>query len=264
MRVLEQSTPKMADMLRQHVAQFPEEKEPLVDSATRLGTTTLTPSRKEFIPIGHIAMEAFPDRNEALGLPLSTYWVKSLALQSSGLGRNAMDQLERAASSPPFNCTFLALDTIRADAQKSEELLRGLYDDRGLPRPEVVRTNEEWYLRQGYEIIGGEAEPYEWTVPATGRVLKLPCAFFKKDLRRLDPVGVDAGPEKPSRDEDQVPNFMDSHVTMVKAVNKRRQQQGDQAAHGYLQPQGIRIMSVAGEFRSRKSKTLPGFVNKRP
>ncbi|KAG5915742.1 hypothetical protein E4U53_004423 [Claviceps sorghi] len=173
-------------MLRQHVAQFPEEKEALVDSATRLGTATLTPSLEEFVPVGHIGMEAFPDRNKALGLPLSTYWVKSLALQSCGLGRSAMDLLEQAASSPPFNCAFIALDTVRSECQKSE-MLRGFYEDRGLSRSGVVRTNEEWYLRQGYEIMGAEAEPYEWTNPATGRVVKLPCAFFKKDLRSLVP-----------------------------------------------------------------------------
>ncbi|KAG5913487.1 hypothetical protein E4U42_001117 [Claviceps africana] len=168
-----------------------QEKGALVDSAAGLGAATLTPSRQEFVPVGHIGMEAFPDRNETLGLPPSTYWVKSLyvswALQSCGLGRNAMDQLERAASSPPFNCAFIALDTVRSEFQKSE-MLRGLYDDRGLPRPDVVRTNEEWYLRQGYEIMEAEVEPYEWTSPATGRVVKLPCAFFKKDLRRLVPV----------------------------------------------------------------------------
>ncbi|KAG6010093.1 hypothetical protein E4U21_000126 [Claviceps maximensis] len=176
------------EMLRRHVVQFPEVS--LTDRGS--GTSTLTPSRVEFVPVGHIGMEAFPDRNEALGLPLSTYWVKSLyvswALQSSGLGRSAMAQLERVASSAPFHCAVMALDTIRGHVQSSEEYLRGLYDDRGLSRPEVVRTNEEWYLRQGYEMIGAEMEPYEWTVPATGRVVKLECAFFKKDLARLLPL----------------------------------------------------------------------------
>ncbi|KAG6258977.1 hypothetical protein E4U24_000108 [Claviceps purpurea] len=111
------------------------------------------------------------------------------ALQCSGLGRNAMHQLEQAASSPPFNCTTMALDTVRADFQKSELWLGGFYDDRGLPRPDVTRTNEEWYMRQGYEILGAEAGAYEWMNRTTGKIMEVPRAFFKKDLRKIRPRG---------------------------------------------------------------------------
>ncbi|KAG5976321.1 hypothetical protein E4U58_005127 [Claviceps cyperi] len=79
----------------------------------------------------------------------------------------------------------MALDTVRADFQKSEAWLSGLYDDRGLPRPDVMRTNEEWYVRQGYEMLGAAAGAYEWTNRTTGKIMEVPRAFFKKDLRKV-------------------------------------------------------------------------------
>ncbi|KAG5989875.1 hypothetical protein E4U43_004415 [Claviceps pusilla] len=151
---------------------------------------------------GIFGMEAFSDRNEALGLPV----VDVLGEESvcfmvcrdvlvvvsfprlSNLPAPAATQ--QADSSLPFDCTFRALDIIRSDVQKSEASLRGLYVERGLPRPKVLRTNEEWFLRQGYEIIGAEAEPYEWTVPVTGRVMRLPCAFSQERSEEIGAAGV--------------------------------------------------------------------------
>ncbi|KAG6051167.1 hypothetical protein E4U17_006286 [Claviceps sp. LM77 group G4] len=80
----------------------------------------------------------------------------------------------------------MALDTIQADFQKSEVWLGGFYDDRDLPRPDVMRTNEEWYVRQGYEKLGADSETgaYEWMNRATGKIMEVPRAFFKKDLRK--------------------------------------------------------------------------------
>lgn len=93
-----------------------------------------------------------------------------------------MRQLELAAASSPFNCTIIALDTVSGAFQKSEESLKSFYDDRGLKRPEEVRTNQDWYLRQGYEIIGVKNEAYMWTHPGTGEVVPIPCVIFKKSL----------------------------------------------------------------------------------
>lgn len=104
------------------------------------------------------------------------------ALQSGGLGRKAMHQIERTASSTPFNCSVIALDTVSGAFQRSEESLKGFYDDRGLPRPEEVRTNEDWYLRQGYETMGMKEAAYMWTHPETGDVVPIPCVYLKKDL----------------------------------------------------------------------------------
>lgn len=107
---------------------------------------------------------------------------KGRALQSTGLGRKAMHQVERAAASPPFNCTAIALDTVTGVYQGSEESLRGFYEDRGIPRPKVIRTNQEWYQRQGYEIIAMKEAMYDWTHPGTGVVFHIPGVYLKKEL----------------------------------------------------------------------------------
>lgn len=55
-----------------------KEREALTDTATRIGQAERTPTRAPFLPIGHIAIEAFPERNVQFSLPATTYWVKSL------------------------------------------------------------------------------------------------------------------------------------------------------------------------------------------
>jgi hypothetical protein len=64
-----------------------------------------------------------------------------------------------------------------------ESHLRTLYEDRGYERPKVIRSNEEWYARQGYEVMPiEEQEYYVWTVPHTGEKRPLPTVFLKKCL----------------------------------------------------------------------------------
>ncbi|SPO02017.1 uncharacterized protein DNG_04690 [Cephalotrichum gorgonifer] len=55
------------------------------------------------------------------------------------------------------------------------------YEAKGRTRPEEVRTNEEWYLRQGYEELDGST-PLVWTNPETGEVVIVPRIFFRKYL----------------------------------------------------------------------------------
>ncbi|POR36195.1 Uncharacterized protein TPAR_03581 [Tolypocladium paradoxum] len=182
--VLAEDAPRRETLLADHVKQFPKEREPLIDTATRLGQTERTPTKTPFLPIGHIAIEAFPERNVQFSLPATTYWVKSLyiswALQASGLGRSAMAQLERVAAASPFGSTCIALDTASRAFQLREDVMAALYDARGAPRPREMRTNEDWYRRQGYDVVARVEAMYDWVNPATGQSVAVPCVLMKK------------------------------------------------------------------------------------
>ncbi|UNI13528.1 hypothetical protein JDV02_000266 [Purpureocillium takamizusanense] len=161
-----------------------KESESLVDTAVVIGRAMREPTREPFHPVGHIAVEWFPERDAQLGLPETTAWVKSLyiswALQATGLGRAAMAALERVVEGPPFGAECVALDTLTSEFQLREEQLACFYDARGVPRPAVVRSNEEWYRRQGYEAVASKDDAYDWVSPATGETIKVPCVFMRK------------------------------------------------------------------------------------
>jgi hypothetical protein len=108
--------------------------------------------------------------------------------------------IENMATLPPHNCTTLALDTVAGEYQRSERSLASFYDERGLPRPKEVRTNEDWYLRQGYVLMdlppplddGKVREPekginatlgsYAWVNPETGEEICIPAVYMKKTI----------------------------------------------------------------------------------
>ncbi|GJN76792.1 hypothetical protein PLIIFM63780_000279 [Purpureocillium lilacinum] len=187
--------PSRDELMAQHIKQWPKtrqrkkESEGLVDTAVVIGQASREPTRKPFHPVGHIAIESFPERDTQFGLPETTFWVKSLyiswALQSSGLGRGAMAALERVVAGPPFGAECVALDTVTGEFQLREEQLAGFYDARGVPRPAVIRTNEDWYRRQGYEVVATNDSMYDWVNPATRETIKVPCVFMRNE-------GVDA------------------------------------------------------------------------
>ncbi|UNI13527.1 hypothetical protein JDV02_000266 [Purpureocillium takamizusanense] len=176
--------PGQDKLLAQHIKQWPKESESLVDTAVVIGRAMREPTREPFHPVGHIAVEWFPERDAQLGLPETTAWVKSLyiswALQATGLGRAAMAALERVVEGPPFGAECVALDTLTSEFQLREEQLACFYDARGVPRPAVVRSNEEWYRRQGYEAVASKDDAYDWVSPATGETIKVPCVFMRK------------------------------------------------------------------------------------
>lgn len=92
---------------------------------------------------------------------------------------------EHIARSPPHNSQLLALDTLKGSYQVSEKHLGHLYDERGMERPAVLRSNEEWYLRQGWELVdvnGRADEIYKWQVPDTGEVREIPVIYMTKSL----------------------------------------------------------------------------------
>jgi hypothetical protein len=89
---------------------------------------------------------------------------------------------------------------VAGEYQRSERSLASFYDERGLPRPKEVRTNEDWYLRQGYVLMdlppplddGKVREPekginatlgsYAWVNPETGEEICIPAVYMKKTI----------------------------------------------------------------------------------
>ncbi|KAM0245958.1 hypothetical protein ACHAQJ_010407 [Trichoderma viride] len=175
------------DILAKHVARYPKEKEALIDTAAILANTPRTPTSVSFIPIGHIALDKYPDLNTQYSLPQSTLWIKSLyiswAIQAGGFGRSAMYQIEHVASLPPLNATTMALDTITNDYQKAPETIATFNKIRGQDlKAEDIKSNEEWYVRQGYQDIGRVKDMYNWVDPRTGKEVTIPSVFLKKDI----------------------------------------------------------------------------------
>lgn len=93
-----------------------------------------------------------------------------------------MARLERVAAAPPFRSTSMALDTAPRAFQLREESLAAFYDARGAPRPPEIRTNEDWYRRQGYGVVARSEAMYDWVNPATGETVAVPCVFMVKAL----------------------------------------------------------------------------------
>lgn len=84
----------------------------------------LQPTRMEFLPVGHIALDTAHPAADELNLDKpseSVIWIKSFfvthALQSTGLGRAAMDTLEAMAASEPLCAKTIMLDTLQKDDQ---------------------------------------------------------------------------------------------------------------------------------------------------
>lgn len=187
-----------------------QEKEALTDTATILANSPRTPTFTSFIPIGHIALDLYPDRNTKFSLPQSTVWIKSLyisrqapntpsltsslylissassffrAMQSGGLGRSAMYQIEHLATLAPLNATTMALDTSTKEFQTTPEFLA--YHSQLVGRKieaKDFRSNEEWYVRQGYQVIARDDRGYTWVEPKTGMEVIIPSVFLKKDI----------------------------------------------------------------------------------
>ncbi|KAH6607610.1 hypothetical protein Trco_003923 [Trichoderma cornu-damae] len=173
------------EVLAKHLARYPKEKEAIVDTAAVVANSPRTPTSASFIPVGHVALDMYPDRNEKFSLPQSTVWIKSLyvswAIQAGGFGRSAMYQVERLASLAPLNATVIALDTLTKEFQTIPENIALFAKIRGSELGEM-RSNEEWYTRQGYQDIGRSEDTYKYTNPHTGDIVGVPLVYLKKDL----------------------------------------------------------------------------------
>ncbi|EEU42169.1 uncharacterized protein NECHADRAFT_86153 [Fusarium vanettenii 77-13-4] len=99
------------------------------------------------------------------------------ALQSAGLGRSAMAETERLARLPPFNRDVVGLDTVQKHFQLGDNNFnKTYYSSSGLE----VRAIEEWYMRQGYEVVERVDQGYNWKDPATGDFLPVPLVYMVK------------------------------------------------------------------------------------
>lgn len=182
-----------------------QEQELLVDTSTSVFNAPRNPTGRKFLPVGHTALEIIkPNDLKDLNLPQSSVWVKNIYLSwyvptaltthhipltdtlprtmhGGGLGRSTVALTERTAASPPLNATVVALDTLRHEWQTSEAYMKTTYDDRGIARPAKFCSNEEWYLKQGYEPMPGP-EFLEWVYPETKEVERVPLIFFRKTV----------------------------------------------------------------------------------
>lgn len=176
--------------MKQHLEQYPAEKDPIIDTATNHGSLPRKATHKHFTPIGHTALEICPSYDARFSFPEGTMWLKSLyvswALQAAGLGRSAMRLTENIARLLPHNAKLLALDTMQGAYQSSEKHLRHLYEDRGLERPKgELRTSQEWYARQGWGLVkvdGRMSEIFPWVMEKTGEVREVPVIYMTKSL----------------------------------------------------------------------------------
>ncbi|TVY44296.1 hypothetical protein LSUB1_G001334 [Lachnellula subtilissima] len=142
--VFEDSEPDRDAKLLEHTQTYPQEQEPLVDSAIFFGgKTRAVPSpQKRFISVGHISLGRVPAVYENLGVTNEegAYWIGVLyvsrALHGSGLGRKTMDTVENLATSEPLCAKILALNAITTDDPETVEKYKAL----GLEIPKASDT----------------------------------------------------------------------------------------------------------------------------
>lgn len=110
--------------------------EKLQDTAVSLNSVSRSPSHQAFIPIGHISLDSKNPEAAQLGLEIpsnAVYWIKTFFvqhhLQSKGIGRAAMDEVEAMAVNEPLSAKTLMLDTVEKGDQLREEFAKATYGD---------------------------------------------------------------------------------------------------------------------------------------
>jgi len=178
--VLADNHPNRSSDLEKHINTYPSEKTDLNDTATSLGGKARS-SRPEFkfLPVGHISLDTeYPHSDYEPNTPGVYYIAKfyiSRALQSSGLGRAAMDKVELSAISEPLNAKILALSTVFAKQKGRKEKLAAL--GRNLPDVEP----EDWYSRRGY-VVYKTIEKCWSEVDSTGHEWFWTAVYMRKDI----------------------------------------------------------------------------------
>lgn len=143
-----------------------KEKDALSDTSTSIFRSPRTPTNEAFIPVGHVGLEWKSEANRQLGLPTDgVVWATTLyisfPLRGYGLGRSTMRQVEAAAVRAPVSAGVMVLDTQKGASQMSEEVVKLMYEDRGLPTPSVSgrgRGSLLPYARVLIAWIGAEDE----------------------------------------------------------------------------------------------------------
>ncbi|KAG9237142.1 hypothetical protein BJ875DRAFT_454432 [Amylocarpus encephaloides] len=181
--VLDSPNPTVDEtLIRKHLAKYPDEATPLMDSATSLRAQPITPSySKPFIPVGHISLDsdgADPEGKLSYDLKdvyrIVAFYV-SRALHGSGVGRQAMDALESITASPPFSAKTLVISTAADDYPHRIEKFKAL--GRKLP----MHSISEWYARRGYVQYKLVEEAW-WEPDKTGKQWAASAVYMKKDV----------------------------------------------------------------------------------
>ncbi|KAM7208125.1 hypothetical protein V8F20_001405 [Naviculisporaceae sp. PSN 640] len=134
-----------------------------------------SPSSKETIHAGHISVAHKSNPYHHLtpnseSTPADqVQHVKSLFIlpefRASGLGRRAMAAIEAIARLPPYGSPEIKALTLNclhkryADDNSSEEwrpFAEKLYAKLGLPMPDPGKSNQDWYERMGFRVLGEE------------------------------------------------------------------------------------------------------------
>jgi hypothetical protein len=116
-QALPDSDPSIASKLFLHTSAWPLEATSISDSTVSLGEKPRAPNpKRHFIPVGHICLES-ENKDPSLADPskgmyrISCLYI-STALQSAGLGRATMNEIESLAVSEPLNAKTLTLSTV--------------------------------------------------------------------------------------------------------------------------------------------------------
>ncbi|KAM0814710.1 putative N-acetyltransferase domain-containing protein [Seiridium cardinale] len=196
-------------LLETHAKQYPKEATPIKDTAQAVRLLPRQPSGKTFIPIGHLALEAHATEEDTkLGLPSEgAVWIHQLyvsyALHRGGFGAGAMDLIEAVAAEEPWNATMVVLDTIQEEMQLSQDGIKHMCVDRGVPVPKVSELNaypenlgnyqmmncenqvstQGWYARRGYEVFLRAKQGYVWNYGSG--TIAFDIAYMRKLVARV-------------------------------------------------------------------------------
>ncbi|PYH85243.1 hypothetical protein BO82DRAFT_380849 [Aspergillus uvarum CBS 121591] len=159
------------------------ERETLMDTAASISATPRQPTQAEFIPVGHIALDSNNKKAEKVDLGIGSekvFWVKNFfvrhAFQSNGIGRAAMDEIERIAVREPLCAKTLMLDTVEREDQLREEFAKATYGR----VPKI--PNQDWYRSRGYGCLKIVQNYYD--VPdKNGKIWDTKTVFMRKDLQ---------------------------------------------------------------------------------
>ncbi|KAH9210200.1 hypothetical protein DL95DRAFT_343412 [Leptodontidium sp. 2 PMI_412] len=171
------------DKLLKHTSAYSLESNPLLDTAVSYGGKhrSIPMPQQTFIPVGHICLGPAPSYYDDAKEPFAegSYWISnfyvSRALQSSGLGRAAMDTAERIATSEPLNARMLGLNAINKVDVGCEEK----YEALKLPIPPF--SNQGWYERRGYVVYMDIPKAFSKT-DSTGKAWYWDAVCLKKKI----------------------------------------------------------------------------------
>ncbi|KXH61476.1 hypothetical protein CSAL01_03887 [Colletotrichum salicis] len=182
--VLADEDPERDARLAKHIADYPKEKDPMLDTADSISATPRTPTGASFHPVGHISLDIDNPAAAPLNLPIPkdhVYWIKSLyvsfALQSCGIARAAMDLVESMATSEPLCAKTLMLDTVSKEDQLRKE---SMVVAQGKLPPTPTHA---WYERRGYRLIHTINNFYGFPEKdPDGNLLIRRTVFLRRDL----------------------------------------------------------------------------------